>query len=80
MNGSTRKHSTDTGNIPVRDGKSFRMRSYEIRGRNFLRICTYKSLDLNCPGINSYKKMGGGYPPPCLPASLPLTLTNEVNE
>ena len=60
MNGSTRKHSTDTRNIPVHDRKSFTMRSYEIRARNFLRMCSCKLLDLKSFGFCTYEKIGGG--------------------
>ena len=38
--------------------------------RNSLRICTYKSLDLNSPGMNTYGNQGGGtgqQAPPPLP-------------
>ena len=55
------------GSIPpvdaLRHGRSrkpFRICSCEKCARNSLAICTYKSLDLNFPGINSYKKMAGG--------------------
>ncbi len=30
----------------------------------FFGICTYESLDLKSPGMNSYKKHPGGVPPP----------------
>ena len=60
MNGSTRRHSTDTRNISIHDGKSFTMRSYEIRARNFLRMCSYKSLDLKSFGFCTYEKRVGG--------------------
>ena len=46
----------------VRSRKPFRICSSEKRARNSPLICTHKSLDLNCPGINSYKKHRGGTP------------------
>ena len=60
MNGSTRKHSTDTGNIPVHDGKSFTMRSYEKRARKPFEMCTYETLDLKSFRFCTYEKIGVG--------------------
>ena len=57
-----------------RSRKPFGICSCEKCARNSPAICTYKSLDLNSLGINSYQRWGG------VPPSLPPTLTNEVNE
>ena len=62
MNGSTRKHSTDTGNISVHDGKSFTMCSYEKCARKPFEMCTYERLDLKSFGFCTYEKIGGGGP------------------
>ena len=59
MNGSTRKHSTDTGNTSVQDRKSFTMRSYEKCARKPFEMCTYERLDLKSFGFCTYEKIGG---------------------
>ena len=60
MNGSTRKHSTDTRNIPVHDGKSFTMRTYEKCACKPFEMCTYEILDLKSFGFCTYEKRVGG--------------------
>ena len=49
-----------------RSRKPFTICSCEKCVRKCCGICTYKSKDLNSPGINTYKKHGGGGGPPCL--------------
>ena len=60
MNGSTRKHSTDSRNTSVHDGKSFTMRSYEKSARKPFEMCTYEILDLKSFGFCTYEKRVGG--------------------
>ena len=63
MNGSTRRHSTDTGNIPVHDGKSFRMRRYEKCASKSRRIRTYEIIGLKVLWIPYLRKKGVGRRP-----------------
>ena len=60
MNSSTRKHSTDAGNIPVHGRKSFTMCSYEKCARKPFEMCTYERLDLKSFRFCTYEKVGGG--------------------
>ena len=48
------------GLLHGRSRKPFRICSCEKCARNSSAFCTYKSLDLKSPGINTYKNRGGG--------------------
>ena len=72
LNGFPLNRFTVNGFIPPVDGlrhgrsrKPFRICSCEKCVRKCCGICSYKTKDLNFPGINTYKKSRGGAPPPC---------------
>ena len=60
MNGSILRHWTNTGNITIHDGKSFRMRRYEKCASKSRRIRTYENIGLKVLWIPYLQKNRGG--------------------
>ena len=88
VNGFTLNKVHREGFIPpvdaLRHGRSrkpFRICTCEKCARNSPGMCTYKSLDLNFFGINTYKKQGVGGTPllASLLQCLSLTLNDDVH-
>ena len=53
--------ATFSSKLPPR-AKTRIMNTYTVEARNSFRIRTYETLDLNSPGMCTYKKVVGGYP------------------